>query len=399
MPGPVAWAAACYRWLRGVPERGCQGRSGKGPHLLAECPQQSLVSQVSAGNLAEMRAMMPDGPVVQRVRAVTGLEDCGQAAPATVNHVAFRVKGKAARSRPDRAAELSRSNDRSPPSMGHLALKRAIRHAEANDLVARNVAALADTPKGQEGRPSKSLTLDQAVAVITAARTLPVMELRPGLKDARRPATLMHAYIDNGTPVPKTPHPPASSIWLTRDGGASWTKQSIPPGVACDGDCQSGLYGYPLEWVSCLSSGLCRAGGGDLVDCGHCGFAYAVLVTRGPGQPWICAQSTVMCAGVAPDAADCPTSTGCYGVQSTNPFGGPNRGVNVYQSSDGGAGWDQIGPQLGWSADLVREPDEPPRRQHRGDRPAGRTRLHPDNRGRLPPGTATGDHDGRRDHQ
>src|SRR5690348_5457785 len=31
-------------------------------------------------------------------------------------------------------------------SMGHLALERAIRHAEANDLVTRNVAALADTP-------------------------------------------------------------------------------------------------------------------------------------------------------------------------------------------------------------------------------------------------------------
>ncbi len=80
-------------------------------------------------------------------------------------------------------------------SMGHLALKRAIRHAEANDLVARNVAILADTPKGQEGRPSKSLTLDQALAIITAAETLPVMELRPGLKDVRRPAELMHAYI------------------------------------------------------------------------------------------------------------------------------------------------------------------------------------------------------------
>ena len=80
-------------------------------------------------------------------------------------------------------------------SMGHLALKRAIRHAEASDLVSRNVAALADTPKGQEGRPSKSLTLDQAAAVITAAATLPVMELRPGLKDVRRPAELMHAYI------------------------------------------------------------------------------------------------------------------------------------------------------------------------------------------------------------
>jgi integrase len=80
-------------------------------------------------------------------------------------------------------------------SMGHLALKRAIRHAEADDLVTRNVAVLADTPKGQGGRPSRSLTLDQAAAVMTAAATLPVMELRPGLKDVRRPAGLMHAYI------------------------------------------------------------------------------------------------------------------------------------------------------------------------------------------------------------
>src|SRR5262249_26550052 len=80
-------------------------------------------------------------------------------------------------------------------TMGHLALKRTIRHAEASDLVSRNVATLVDTPKGQEGRPSKSLTLEQAMAVITAASTLPAVELRPGLKDVRRPAVLMHAYI------------------------------------------------------------------------------------------------------------------------------------------------------------------------------------------------------------
>jgi integrase len=120
-------------------------------------------------------------------------------------------------------------------SMGHLALKRAIRHAEANDLVSRNVAALADTPKGQQGRPSRSLTLDQAVAVITAARTLPVMELRPGLKDVRRPATLMHAYIVlsllagirteearalrwahvdlDGDPAASPPVPPHVAVW------------------------------------------------------------------------------------------------------------------------------------------------------------------------------------------
>jgi integrase len=80
-------------------------------------------------------------------------------------------------------------------TMGHLALKRAIRYAEANDLVSRNVAMLVDTPKGQEGRPSKSLTLEQAVAVIGASRTLPAMELRPGLTDVRRPAMLMYAYV------------------------------------------------------------------------------------------------------------------------------------------------------------------------------------------------------------
>ena len=78
-------------------------------------------------------------------------------------------------------------------TMGHLALKRAIRHAEANDLVARNVAPLVDTPEGQEDRPSKSLTLEQAIAVITTAKSLPVIELHPGLKYVRRPASLMYA--------------------------------------------------------------------------------------------------------------------------------------------------------------------------------------------------------------
>ena len=120
-------------------------------------------------------------------------------------------------------------------SMGHLALKRAIRHAEASDLISRNVATLADTPKGQEGRPSKSLTLDQALTVMTAARTLPVMELRPGLKDVRRPAELMHAYITlsllcglrteearalrwahvdlDGDPAASPPIPPHVAVW------------------------------------------------------------------------------------------------------------------------------------------------------------------------------------------
>jgi hypothetical protein len=50
--------------------------------------------------------------------------------------------------------------------MTHAGFTRAIRHAEANDKVRRNVAMLVDAPAGQEGRPSKSLTFRQAVALI-----------------------------------------------------------------------------------------------------------------------------------------------------------------------------------------------------------------------------------------
>ena len=55
--------------------------------------------------------------------------------------------------------------------IAHNVLVRAIRQAERDDLVGRNVAALVDTPKGQaSGRPSKSLTLEQAVALMAAAK-------------------------------------------------------------------------------------------------------------------------------------------------------------------------------------------------------------------------------------
>jgi integrase len=57
-------------------------------------------------------------------------------------------------------------------------LERAIRHAEADDLVGRNVAALVKPPRGRSGRPSKSFTLDQAKALLTAAE-----------------GTRLHAYI------------------------------------------------------------------------------------------------------------------------------------------------------------------------------------------------------------
>jgi integrase len=51
----------------------------------------------------------------------------------------------------------------------HNCLTRVIRHAEAHDLVRRNVSALVDTPDGQPGRPSHSLTLEQASALLGAS--------------------------------------------------------------------------------------------------------------------------------------------------------------------------------------------------------------------------------------
>jgi integrase len=60
----------------------------------------------------------------------------------------------------------------------HNCLTRAVRHAEGQDLVRRNVSALVDTPRGREGRPSQSLTMAQASALLEAA------------EDSR-----LHAYI------------------------------------------------------------------------------------------------------------------------------------------------------------------------------------------------------------
>jgi integrase len=55
--------------------------------------------------------------------------------------------------------------------ISHNVLVRAIRHAECDDLVARNVAALVKPPKGQQtGRPSKAFTLEQAAALMEAAK-------------------------------------------------------------------------------------------------------------------------------------------------------------------------------------------------------------------------------------
>jgi integrase len=77
--------------------------------------------------------------------------------------------------------------------IAHNCLVRAIRHAEADDLVGRNVAALVRPPAGRQGRPSKALTVDQAWALIDAAAGRLRGKGEAGGADAQ--PYRLHAYV------------------------------------------------------------------------------------------------------------------------------------------------------------------------------------------------------------
>jgi integrase len=70
--------------------------------------------------------------------------------------------------------ELSGSLSTRSLRLVHQVIERAIRHAQAADLVGRNVASLVSAPEGRGGRPSRSLTLEQAVALLDATEGSPL---------------------------------------------------------------------------------------------------------------------------------------------------------------------------------------------------------------------------------
>ncbi len=101
--------------------------------------------------------------------------------------------------------------------MGHNALTRALRHAEARDLVGRNVATLVNTPKGQAGRPSKSLTFEQASALLavtegTGMHAYISLCLATGIRteEARE---LRWDHVDLGDPAARPPVPASAAVW------------------------------------------------------------------------------------------------------------------------------------------------------------------------------------------
>ena len=116
-------------------------------------------------------------------------------------------------------------------AMGHNALTRVIWHAEARDLVGRNVAMLVDTPKGQAGRPSKSLCLEQASALLAATEGTRMhayisLCLATGIRTEEARA-LRWEHVDFGDPVANPPVPASAAVWRSvRAHGDTKTEKS-----------------------------------------------------------------------------------------------------------------------------------------------------------------------------
>src|SRR6185437_14692609 len=93
-------------------------------------------------------------------------------------------------------------------------LGRAIRYAEAHDLVGRNVATLVDPPTGAVGRPSRSLTLEQSFMLLDVARdsrlnAYVVLSLTVGIRtEEARDLRWDHVDLD-GVPDAVRPVPPS----------------------------------------------------------------------------------------------------------------------------------------------------------------------------------------------
>lgn len=111
-------------------------------------------------------------------------------------------------------------------------LRRAVSRAQARDKVKRNVVLLCDVPTGQEGRPSKSLTLVQAKAVLGACQgtwigRYIVLSLLSGARTEELRALTWSLVDLEGDPDANPPVLPHIDVWRSvRVGGDTKTRKS-----------------------------------------------------------------------------------------------------------------------------------------------------------------------------
>ena len=101
----------------------------------------------------------------------------------------------------------------------HNVLVRAIRHAEANDRVGRNVASFVKPPQGKTGRPSRAMTAAEAAALLVAAKDHPrlgayvILSLTTGIRtEEARALRWDHVDLDVD-PDARSPVPPSIAVW------------------------------------------------------------------------------------------------------------------------------------------------------------------------------------------
>jgi hypothetical protein len=113
-------------------------------------------------------------------------------------------------------AHMAASYSTAAVAMGHLALKRAIRRAQARRYVTINAADFADTPKGQPGRPSKSRTLEQSAALLTASEGTRIgayIRPKPWHRHPHRGSPALHREaVDFGDPSATPPRPASITV-------------------------------------------------------------------------------------------------------------------------------------------------------------------------------------------
>ena len=114
----------------------------------------------------------------------------------------------------------------------HSILNRAMKKAQARDKIRRNIVLLCEVPEGRTGRPSKSLSLAQAEAVLKAAEQGParmrayiIVSLLTGARTEEMRALRWHDVELAGQPDVSIP-PNVALVRSVRAGGDTKTRKS-----------------------------------------------------------------------------------------------------------------------------------------------------------------------------
>lgn len=184
----------------------------------------------------------------------------------------------------------------------HSLLNRAVNHAMARDLVKRNVVALVKVPPGRRGRPSRSLTLEQAKAILDHAEghtfyAYVVLSLLTGARtEELRALTWSHTHLE-GDSMRTPPLPPYIEVWQSVRAGNDTKTRRSRRSLALPARCVEALNRHKAEqfdlrrrsgasWLD-LDLVFCSEVGGEL-DATAARWRFRQALQRVPGlDPWL----------------------------------------------------------------------------------------------------------------